>query len=89
MALPPIWPHRLAGTDVRCAAWMVISISFSTDGSEALYRPTTSLLLRSTASVYWMRSLVPRERKSISSTNQSIIITAAGVSTIIPTGMAR
>ena len=89
MGFPLICPHMLIGIGLRRAASMAMAINFSTAGSAGLYSPTTSLLLRSTARVYWIRSLVPMLRKSTSSTKRSIIITAAGTSTIMPTGMLR
>ena len=41
------------------------------------------------ASVYWMRSLVPIEKKSTSCAMTSAIIAAAGTSTITPSGTGR
>ena len=39
------------------------------------------------ASEYWMRSLVPMEKKSHSRASRSAAIVAAGVSSMMPTGM--
>ena len=50
--LPHIWPHILMGTPRSVATRTAMSIRRSTDGSEAVYKLATSLLLRSTASVY-------------------------------------
>ena len=49
-------------------------------------RSASRALPRSTASVYCTRSFVPTERKSATSASRSATSTAAGVSTITPTG---
>ena len=43
---------------------------------------------RSSAQVYWVRSLVPMEKKSHSSARSSATSTAAGVSIMVPTSMS-
>ena len=63
-----------------------MAIRRSTDGSAAEYSSATVSLVRSTASVYWIRSLVPIEKKSTSFARWSAIRAAAGTSTMMPTG---
>ncbi len=56
----------------------------STAGCRAEARSDSSGLVRSAASVYWMRSLVPIEKKSAWRASTSAMSAAAGTSTMIP-----
>src|SRR3569623_1061822 len=56
----------------------------STAGCSASYKAATRALLRSTASKYWVRSLLPMERKSTRRAISCAWYTADGTSTITP-----
>ena len=49
-------------------------------------RSASRALPRSTARVYWVRSLVPTLKKALTSASRSAMSTAAGVSIMTPTG---
>ena len=71
------------------AALITISSNFSTAGSPGLYSEATVSLVRSAASVYCTRSLVPIEKKFTSRANWSARIAAEGTSIMVPTGNLR
>ena len=66
-----------------------MSISRITAGSPALYRVATFSFVRSAASVYCTRSLVPSEKKFTSRARCSDMMAADGTSIIVPTGILR
>ena len=49
----------------------------------------TRLLTLSTAIVYWVRSLVPTEKKSTSFASTSVMMAALGTSIMMPTFKSR
>ena len=57
-------------------------------GSCGVKRSASRALPRSTAIVYWVRSLVPTLKKALTSASRSSMSTAAGVSIMTPTGTA-
>ena len=61
---PAISPQTATGLPARSPALMVFATRRSTAGCSGSYRDATSWSPRSIASVYWIRSLVPMERKS-------------------------
>ena len=61
----------------------------STAGCAEEYRLATESLPRSTAKTYWVRSLVPMEKKSTSRAKLEAIRAALGTSIIMPTGKSR
>ncbi|MNT30413.1 hypothetical protein D3C72_1662060 [compost metagenome] len=84
---PAISPHTATGTPARLASRMVRATSCSTAGCSGSNRCATALSARSIASVYWIRSLVPMDRKSILRRNSGNSSTAAGISIMAPTFM--
>src|SRR3954449_12450755 len=81
-----ISPHTLTGrlaarpTSTTRWSWRTIA------GWWGVKRSARRALPRSTASVYWVRSLVPTLKKALTSARRSAIDTDAGVSIITPTG---
>src|SRR5688572_28198477 len=61
----------------------------NTDGCAGQNSPATFSLVRSTASVYWMRSFVPIEKKFTSRAKWLAIRAAAGTSIMMPIGISR
>ena len=61
----------------------------STAGCSGVNRLARLAFPRSTARVYWTRSLVPMLRNATSAARVSAATAAAGVSTITPSGMSR
>ena len=86
---PAISPHTATGTFMRLPVLMVWAIRCSTAGCSGLYRCDTLSSVRSMASVYWIRSLVPIDRKSSLRTNTPSESAAAGTSIMPPIWMPR
>src|ERR1035438_8158102 len=83
-----ISPHTESGFSAIRAASATRATRRSTAGCVGRNRSETVSFARSTASVYWMRSFVPRERKSTSGASRSAVIAAEGTSIIAPSGMS-
>ena len=60
------------------------ALSVRTPGCKASLRPATADTSRSAASVYWVRSLVPTEKKSTAGASQAAVSAAAGTSIMMP-----
>ena len=75
-------PNRLL---VRITALM----SWMTAGWAPEYRFATRSFPRSTASVYWIRSLVPIEKNETSRAKTAAMRAALGTSIMMPTGISR
>src|SRR5713101_7909717 len=88
-ASPAISPHTATGVLACFAPRMVCAMSCSTAGCSGSYRCATVSSVRSIASVYWIRSLVPIERKSSLRTKYFKDSAAAGTSIMPPIWMRR
>ncbi|MCY1447789.1 hypothetical protein D9M71_644250 [compost metagenome] len=84
---PAISPHTATGTSCSRPVRRMCASRRSTAGCSGEYSSPTASLLRSAASRYWTRSLVPIDRKSTKSMKLSSAIAAAGTSIIAPNGM--
>jgi hypothetical protein len=82
---PAISPHIDTGMRAAFAACTMFFKLRSTARWSGRYRYATSAFCLSMASEYWMRSLVPTEKKSASAARRSAIHAALGVSTMMPT----
>ena len=85
-------PSRRRPRSAPCALSalaIAIAMSFSTAGCSGSYRCATASSVRSIASVYWIRSLVPIDRKSSFARNDEIASAAAGISIMPPTSTPR
>ena len=82
-------PQQLTGRSRRLAARTTSRTSFRTAGCEGAKRSATRSFVRSTARVYWTRSLVPMEKKSASWANTEACNAADGTSIIMPTGISE
>ncbi len=83
---PAISPQTATGVPALRAVRIVMPISRSTAGWNGSYNDATSWSERSIASVYWIRSLVPIDRKSSLRTKRPAVSAAAGTSIMPPTG---
>ena len=83
--LPAISPHTDRFIPYFFAFVIVIAISLSTARLNSSYSPETFEFSRSTPSVYWVRSFVPSEKKSLIFARQSEVRAAAAVSMLLPT----
>src|SRR3954451_25036809 len=86
---PAISPHTATGTPPRVAVWMVPATSVSTAGCSGSYRCATASSVRSMARVYWMRSLVPIDRKLRRRMKIGRASAAAGISIMPPISISR
>ena len=77
-------PQTPTGLPACLPASAVIAISCSTAGCQASVRCARSVAIRSAAIVYWVRSLVPIDRKSTTSSIWWASSAALGISTITP-----
>ena len=77
-------PQTPTGLPASVPAWAVIAISWSTAGCQGSVRWARSVAIRSAAIAYWVRSLVPMERKSTTSSIRCASSAALGISTITP-----
>ncbi len=82
---PAISPQTLTPLPCALHSAMVCATSCSTAGCSGSYRCATDSSARSIASVYWIRSLVPIDRKSKYFRKMRSVRAAAGISIMAPT----
>jgi hypothetical protein len=83
---PAISPRILTGFFSFCASDTTWYKAFRTAGWNALYRSATRGLFLSTASRYWVKSLLPTDMKSTNFARVRVWYTAAGNSIMMPIG---
>ena len=84
---PAISPHTLTGTFRWCASSTMCFSVRITAGCVGSYKCAMRSFTRSTASRYWMRSLVPTLKNAQSLARMSAVVAALGISIIAPTSM--
>jgi hypothetical protein len=77
-------PHTPTGLPARSPAAAVIAMRRRTAGCHGSVRVARGEDIRSAASVYWVRSFVPIEKKSTSAMKASARMATAGTSTMMP-----
>ena len=75
---------KTAGVMIEVPAVPISPTSFSTAGCHGSWNEATEPSIRSAAIVYWVRSLVPIEAKSVTARMRSASSAAAGTSIITP-----